>query len=334
MIQTLTKNSILEAAKATITKEARAVAAQAEALDQNFLDLAQHLIDNQYKTFVAGIGKSGLVGRQLASKLACIGVKAVYIDPNDALHGELGLVETGDLVICLSKSGATGELVFLAKVARLRGAKIAAIVCRVPSPLSKLADWTINLDITEEATEIEIPTSSAIATTAVGDALVVAVANARGFTASQFSENHPAGNLGVLLGSQINDLMHKAPEEVPVLSPESFLHEALIEMTRQPLGAALVADSDNRLIGIITDGDIRRIVKDNPEHFLSSTVGNCMTKSPLFCQPDISAIEVLKMMEENKKKPVYVVPVVDINHQVLGLVRMHDLTQFQLKEVK
>lgn len=334
MVSTLTKNSIIEAAAAAIEKEARAVAAQVESLDENFLELAKYLVENKYKTFVAGIGKSGLVGRQLASKLACIGVKAVYIDPNDALHGEFGLVEAGDLVICLSKSGTTGELVFLAKVARLRKAKIASMVCRVPSPLSKLANWTVLVNVTEEATEVEIPTSSAIAMTAVCDALVVAVADARGFTAADFSQNHPAGNLGVLLGSQVNDLMHEAPDEAPVVSPDDLLHEVIMEMTRQPLGAALVADGNNRLLGIITDGDIRRLVQEDPEHFLRSTVGSCMTKNPLFCLSGTSAMDVLKLMEENKKKPVYVLPVVDGDSQVLGLVRMHDLTQFQLKEVK
>lgn len=334
MASTFVKNSIIEAATAAIEKEARAVADQIDSLDDNFLELAKYLVENKHKTFVSGIGKSGLVGRLFASKLACIGVKAVYLDPNDALHGELGLVEALDLVICLSKSGATGELVFLAKVARLRGAKIASMVCRVPSPLSKLANWTIGLNVTEEATVVEIPTSSAIATTAVCDALVVAVAEARGFTAAHFSQNHPAGNLGVLLGSQVNELMHSAPDEAPVVSPDDLLHEVIIEMTRQPLGAALVADSNNNLIGIITDGDIRRLVREDPEHFLRSTAGSCMTQNPLFCLSGTSAMDVLKMMEENKKKPVYVLPVVDGDRKVLGLVRMHDLTQFQLKEVK
>jgi arabinose-5-phosphate isomerase len=250
----------------------------------------------------------------------------------DALHGELGLVGSADLLIVLSKSGTTGELVALTRAAKQRNAKIAAMVCRSSSPLAKLADWIISVQIEQEATDIEVPTASTVAMSALGDALMIAVAHGRGFTAAEFSHNHPAGNLGVLLGSQVDELMLRIPGSVPMVSSQDLLRDVVIEMTRHPVGAAIVADSEGKLVGLITDGDLRRQIQSSPEAFLQATVDACMTPEPLYCQSGMSALEAMRFMEQNPRKPVYVLPDVDEDHKVLGLLRMHDLATLQMKE--
>ena len=320
----------LKVARAALAAEAQAVAAQADLLDADFERMVGYFADADSAVFVSGIGKSGLVARRIAGTLASIGFRATSLPPSDGLHGEVGQMRRGDVLLAISKSGATDELVALARAAKDRGARIAAMTCRVPSALARMADWTLRIQTGPEAADVELPTASSIAMAALGDSLAVALIDATGFDIEDFARNHPAGNLGALLASEVDDLMRRAPAEVALVNEESDVSTVLVAMTEHPSGAALVTDADGRLAGIVTDGDIRRGLEQGPEAFLRSRVGDIMNRNPITCRSGSSAVEALRLMESGRQK-VYVLPVVDQSRSILGLVRMHDLASAQLR---
>ena len=323
----------VEVARIALAAEARAVAAQAELLDADFEELVGYLASADPAVFVSGTGKSGLVARRLAGTLASIGFRAVSLRPSDGLHGEVGQVRRGDVLLAISKSGATDELVALVRTARQRGARIAAMSCRVPSLLSRMADWTLRIQTGPEAASVELPTASTIAMAALGDALAIALIDVTGFDVEDFARNHPAGNLGALLASEVDDLMRRAPAEVALVGERSDISSVLVAMTEYPSGAALVTDAAGRLTGIVTDGDIRRGLERGPEEFLRSKIADVMSRNPITCRSGASAVEALRLMEAGRRK-VYVLPVVDAERRIVGLVRMHDLATAQLRALE
>lgn len=323
----------LEVARAALAAEAQAVAAQADLLDTDFERLVEYVASADPALFVSGTGKSGLVARRLAGTLASIGFRAASLRPSDGLHGEVGQVRRGDVLLAISKSGATDELVALARAARQRGARIAAMSCRVPSALSRMADWTLRIQTGPEAASVELPTVSTIAMAALGDALAVALIDAIGFDIEDFARNHPAGNLGALLASEVDDLMRRAPAEVALVGERADISSVLVAMTECPSGAALVSDAAGRLTGIVTDGDIRRGLEQGPEKFLRSKIADVMSRDPITCRSGASAVEALRLMEAGRRK-VYVLPVVDAERRIVGLVRMHDLATVQLRALE
>ncbi|WP_119680533.1 KpsF/GutQ family sugar-phosphate isomerase [Indioceanicola profundi] len=323
-------DKILSAARELLRIEAKAVLMQEQALDEDFVGVVRMIAAEQGNTLVAGVGKSGLIARLLASKLSSVGARAFYYSALDALHGELGGLRRGDLLILLSNSGQTQELLDVAKAAVQRGVKVAAMVSRVPSSLSRIADFTLQARIEREATETKLPTASTTAMLALADALVVGVAAQRGFTAEDFGRNHPGGTLGIVLGSRVGDLMVPAPEGVALVAPDQPVFETLLAMTRHPNGAAIVTDGDRRLLGIVTDGDLRRGLAANGKGFLDTETRSCMTISPRSCRPEASAIQALEIMETASQ--VYVLPVVDADHRVVGLVRMHDIAGMEVEK--
>lgn len=320
---------IIAAARDLLHIEAKAVIMQERALGDSFLAVANHIGSRDSNTLVAGIGKSGLIARLLASKLASVGARAWYYSTIDALHGELGALRPDDLLILLSNSGQTQELVDLGKAAVQRGVRVAAMVSRVPSALSRIADWTLQVHVEREATETKLPTASTTAMLALGDALVVGVARRRGFTVTDYARNHPGGTLGVVLGSRVRDLMVKAPEGVAMVTPDRPIFETLFAMTRFPNGAALVVDG-GKLVGIVTEGDVRRGLASHGRAFLDLDTAACMTLSPRVCGPDLTAIEALEVMETPNQ--VYVLPVVDQDQTVVGLLRMHDIAGLEVEK--
>ena len=320
----------LEVARVALAAEARAVAAQADLLDADFERLVGYLAGADCAVFVSGVGKSALVARRLAGTLASIGFRATALRPSDGLHGEVGQVRRGDVLLTISKSGATDELIALARAAKQCGARIAVMSCRIPSSLSRMADWTLRVQAGPEAAEVELPTASTLAMAALGDALAVALIDATGFSVQDFARNHPAGNLGALLASQVDDLMCRAPEEVALVDVDSDISSVLVSMTERPAGAVVVVETDGRLAGIVTDGDIRRGLEQGPEEFLRSRVGDFMSRDPITCRSGTAAVEALRLMESGPRK-VYVLPVVDSAHAIVGLVRMHDLASAQLR---
>ena len=320
---------IVDAARELLHIEAKAVLMQEGALDADFLGVVNHIGGRETNTLVAGIGKSGLIARLLASKLASVGSRAWYFSATDALHGELGALRPDDLLILLSNSGQTQELVDLGKAAVQRGVRVAAMVSRVPSALSRIADWTLRVHIEREATETKLPTASTTAMLALGDALVVGVARRRGFTVQDYARNHPGGTLGVVLGSRVRDLMVRAPDGVAMVAPDRPIFETLLAMTRFPNGAAAVVEG-GRLVGIVTEGDVRRGLAALGKEFLERDTAACMTAAPRTCGPDLTALEALEVMETPSQ--IYVLPVVDGQHRLLGLLRMHDIAGMEVEK--
>ena len=299
---------LIAAARALLQIEAKAVLMQEQALDDQFLGVVRQIGGDLGNTLVAGVGKSGLIARLLASKLSSVGARAFYYSALDALHGELGGLRPGDLLILLSNSGQTRELVDVATAARQRGVTVAAMVCRVPSALSRIADFTLHARIEREGTETKLPTASTTAMVALADALVVAVAAQRDFTAEDFGRNHPGGTLGIVLGSRVADLMVRAPDGVALMRPDQPIFETLLAMTRFPNGAALVVDEAGALAGIVTEGDVRRGLATHGKSFLDAATGAWMTPAPRSCGPEASAIQALEIMETPTQ--IYVLPVV------------------------
>ena len=314
---------LLAAARRLLDIEAHAVLAQAEGLDDAFLQVAGHIAGGEANTLVAGIGKSGLIARMLASKLASVGRRAWYYSALDALHGELGGIRPGDLVLLLSNSGQTQELVDLARAAAERGAKVAAMVSRVPSALSQVAHWTLQVRVNGEATDTLLPTASSTAMLALGDALVVAVAQQSGFGVAEYARNHPGGTLGVVLGTIVDTLMARAPDQVALVAPDLPVLDTLIEMTRRRHGAALVIDADRRLQGIVTDGDVRRALQARGKQVVDLTAADIMTPGPRTCPLGTTIVEALTLMETPKQ--IGVLPIVDGDRRVQGLLRLHDI---------
>lgn len=324
-------NQVLATARQLLNAEATTLGEVAAALDIQFQELAEQVSANRGTVFVAGVGKSALVARKVAGTLASVGVKAIALAPTDALHGELGLVGKGDVVLALSKSGASAELVALAAASQGRGARVGAIVCRADSPLCRYADWVVVLNVLSEATDLPLPTSSALAMVALGDALAAVAIRLRNYTVEDFAANHPAGNLGALVGLTVGEVMHQAPDDIALARDSDPVWEVLLRMSSHPFGAALVVDAAGMLLGIVTDGDIRRgISKGEPFHFLHQPIGQEMTRDPVTCGPETTALAALRLMEEGTRKPVYVLPVIDGERRVIGLVRMHNLARLQL----
>lgn len=325
-------NRALVVARSALAIEAQAIEAQAELLDADFERLVDYLAGGDCTLLVSGAGKSGLVALRLAGTLASIGLRAVSLGPSDALHGVLGMVRRGDVLLAISKSGATDELLELSRAAKERGVRLAAMACRVPSALSRMADWTLRVRTGPEAADVDIPTASSLAMAALGDALTAALVDATGFDTEDFARNHPAGNLGALLASRVEYLMRRAPEEVAIVHEDEDVCAALVAMTERPAGAVVATDGDGRLAGIMTDGDVRRGLEQQAEEFLRSRVGDIMTRDPIVCRSGTSAVEALRLMEFGRRE-VYVLPVVDEARRIVGLVRMHDLATARLRDL-
>ncbi|HYE49700.1 MAG TPA: KpsF/GutQ family sugar-phosphate isomerase [Azospirillaceae bacterium] len=323
-------SAILDAARELLQIEAKAVLHQQDGLDRDFLAVVEHIGGRETNTLVAGIGKSGLVARLLASKLASVGARSWYYSALDALHGELGSLRPDDVLILLSNSGQTQELVDLGTAAAQRGVKVAAMVSRVPSALSRVAHWTLRVHVEREATETRLPTASTTAMLAFSDALVIGVARRRGFTIEDYGRNHPGGTLGVVLASTVGSLMTPAGGGVALVHPDAPILQTLLEMTRCPVGAALVVDGGNRLLGVITDGDIRRALAKSGKEMLDRDTGSLMTARPRTCRPETTALEALELMETPSQ--IYVLPVVDGNGIVQGLLRMHDIAGIEVEK--
>lgn len=268
---------------------------------------------------VTGIGKSGLVGRKIAATLSSTGTPAYFLHPVEGAHGDLGAVREGDVVIAISHSGRTDELNAILPALRSLGASIIAITAGLDSPLAAMADAIIDATIPREACPMNLaPTSSTTATLALGDALAVCLIDLKAFGPGDFKKFHPGGALGQRLSLAVTDIMHT---DAPVLPDERPLREALELLDKEGFGAVLLTDAGGALSGIITDGDARRLfVRGRAEP--DAPARGVMTKNPIFATPDMSAAELMDIMEA---KAITVLPVADKNLRIRGIVHMHDL---------
>lgn len=318
------KNSIKEKAVETIKMEAAAVAKLAERIDDEFVAAVEAILATRGRVIVTGMGKSGHVGCKIAASLASTGTPSFFLHPAEAFHGDLGMVTENDIIIAISNSGETNEIINILPVIRRIGAKIVSLCGRRESTLTRNADFFIDAGVDREAGPIGLaPTCSTTAALAMGDALTVALLAERNFTAQDFAVFHPGGSLGRKLLLRVGDVMHKG-EDNATIEAEKPTREALFLMTGKGTGATSVVDENGCFIGLVTDGDIRRSLAKSAE-FLEEPVSALMTRSPLCITADKLATEAISVMEKHKPRPVTVLPVVDENNRPVGLIHITDL---------
>jgi arabinose-5-phosphate isomerase len=319
------KSSALACGRAVLAAETQALQAATARLDDQFACVVEMIYRAPGRVVVVGLGKSGLVAHAIAATLCSLGTAAVYLHAGEAAHGDIGVVGRGDVVILVSKSGATPELVRLAPVLRALGAKLVALTGHPQSPLAREADVALDAFVEREADPLGLaPTSSAIVALALGHALAAALAQARGFSAEDFARTHPSGQLGRNLLLRVADVMHGL-DEVAVTAPGDKMRDAVVAMTRRPHGAACVVGPRQKLVGLVTDGDVRRALQQH-EDIRPLTVADVMTANPIRIMPETLLGDALRLMEDRPSQ-ISVLPVVDAKGRCLGLLRLHDIYQ-------
>ncbi len=289
-------------------------------IDDNFEAACRLILNQSGKVIVMGMGKSGHIGRKIAATLASTGTPAFFVHPGEASHGDLGMLSRQDLVLAISNSGETHELVSLLPVLKRIGIPVISMTGNPNSTLSTHSNIPLQITVEKEACPLNLaPTSSTTVTLALGDALAVALMKARGFTANDFALSHPGGALGRKLLLKLRDIMHSG-DELPRVLATASLKEALLEISQKGLGIAIVVNENNQLEGIFTDGDLRRFL-DTQRDIHTTCIGDVMTCDPTTAQPDDLAAEGLKLMEAHKINALVLLE----EQQVMGALNMHDL---------
>lgn len=318
--------AMIKHAQDVLRMEAEAILELVPRVDANFAAAVSLILECPGRTVITGMGKSGIIGRKMAATFASTGTPSFYLHPAEGIHGDLGMVTADDVVIALSNSGETGEILNILPSLRRIGAKIIAMVGNANSTLAKNSDVVLDVGVEKEACPLGLaPTSSTTAALAYGDAIALALLQKRNFTASQFAVFHPGGSLGRKLLLTVGNIMHKG-EENPLVSAETTVQEALFVITDKGLGAVSVVDEEGKMLGVLTDGDIRRGLSKGVD-FLQRSVADLMTKAPKYITADKLAAQALHLMESNQPKPITVLPVLDENKVVIGLLHMTDLVR-------
>ncbi|GAA5317694.1 MAG: arabinose-5-phosphate isomerase KdsD [Candidatus Pelagadaptatus aseana] len=312
---------MLTAGKRTIDIETKAVAALEARIDQHFIKACDLILTCKGRVIVTGMGKSGHIGNKIAATLASTGTPAFFVHPGEASHGDLGMITRQDVVIAISNSGSSAEVVTLLPLLKRMNIPMISMTGNPDSPLAEAAAVNLDISIESEACPLDLaPTSSTTVTLVMGDALAVALLEAKGFTAEDFAFSHPGGALGRKLLLKVEDIMH-GDNEVPRVKKESPISQALLEMTEKGFGMTTVVDDNNQLIGVFTDGDLRRCV-DQGQDIGSATIGDVMSTKPKTIHRDILAAEALGQMENGK---ITALIVEDDEHHPIGVLHMHDI---------
>ena len=315
---------IKEKAIETLKIEADAVEKLIPRIDDEFVRAVQCILDCTARVVITGMGKSGHIGQKIAATLASTGTPSFFMHPAEAFHGDLGMVTEKDVVIAISNSGESSEIVNILPIIRRIGATIIAMCGRRESSLGQYSDYFVDISVEREACPLGLaPTASTTATLAMGDAIAMTLMSARNFTSQDFAMFHPGGALGRKLLLTVEHVMHTG-EDNPIIQRGKTAKDALFVMTDKGLGAASVVDEDGKFIGLITDGIIRRALgKDNS--FLDEPVEHIMFEKPLIIAPGKLAAEALSVMEKHKPRPVTVLPVIDGERNPVGIVHLTDL---------
>ena len=314
-------DALLASARRVFEVESAALAAVGARLDGGFTAACRLVLETRGRVVCIGMGKSGHIARKIAATLASTGTPAFYVHPGEAGHGDLGMVTDADIVLALSNSGETEELITLLPVLARQGNRLIAITGRPQSTLARRADAHIDASVPAEACPLDLaPTSSTTAALVLGDALAVALLEARGFTADDFARSHPAGSLGRRLLLRISDVMHTG-DAVPQVAQDASLSDALMEMSRKRLGMTAVVDGDGRLAGLFTDGDLRRAL-DAGADVRATPIAGVMTLEPKTIHEDALAVEAARLMEAHQ---INALLVLDGQRRVVGALNIHDL---------
>lgn len=316
--------SIREDIRTVLTEEAEGIISLSERLDDSVNDAVELMLTVPGRVILTGMGKSGHIARKVSATLASTGTPSFFLHPAEGIHGDLGMVTENDVVMAFSNSGETGEIIAILPSLRRIGAKIIAVVGNPDSTLAKNADVVLDVGVEREACPLGMaPTTSTTVALALGDALAVALMKIHRFTPDKFAVFHPGGALGRKLLLTVGAVMHGG-EDNPSVHCKATVKDAIFKMTEKGLGATNVVDDAGHLIGLVTDGDVRRGLKSGTE-FINLTVADMMTKDPQVITPDRLAAEALRLMEAHKPRPVTVLPVVDEDGAAIGMVHLTDL---------
>ncbi len=315
-------------------EESAAILEAAKRLNNNQVEktiiLLEECFKNKKKLLLTGVGKSGIVARKLAATFSSIGLTSIYLNPLDALHGDLGIVDKKDLCILLSNSGETQELIQLIPHLRNKGSIQIGILGNLNSTLALKSNVFLDASVNKEVCPLNLaPTASTTVAMAIGDALAVVLMEKMGISRQDFAINHPAGKLGRELTLKVSDLMKPNNQLNPLFKNSSFT-EIISEITRGAIGSCWIKERShkNKLIGLITDGDLRRALKNyEPKEWENLLAEKIMTKDPIVISSDKFAIDALELMEKNRKKPISLLPVVGEDYEFIGILRLHDLIQ-------
>ncbi len=317
----LDDDALRQLALAVIKIEANAVATLAQRIDGEFVRACHAMLGCEGRIVVFGMGKSGHIGSKIAATLASTGSPAFFVHPAEASHGDIGMVTSKDVVLALSYSGETEEVLTILPLIKRLGVPLIALTGNPNSTLASMATVHINVSVAEEACPLGLaPTSSTTATLAMGDALAVSLLEARGFTAQDFARTHPGGRLGRRLLLLIGDVM-RSGEHIPKVAEQARLSEALMEMTRKGQGMTCIVDDAQRVLGIFTDGDLRRTL-EREVNVHTALISELMTRNCKTTSPELLAAEALQLMQKYK---VNALPVVDHEQRLVGTLSMHDL---------
>lgn len=316
----------LDTARRVLQIEAKAIEDVLARLDGTFVKAVDVLFACKGRVVVSGMGKSGLIGRKISATLSSTGTPSFFLHPAEALHGDLGMLARGDALLAVSYGGETEEIVRLLEALKRLEMPLVTLTGKVHSTLGQASDVALDVSVREEACSLNLaPTASTTVAMAVGDALAVALLERRGFRHDDFAALHPAGRLGKKL-LRVEHLMH-AGDALPRVSPETSMPDTFHEMSKKGLGMTTVLQADGRLAGIITDGDLRRLMEKHRGATLEMSAGQCMTRNPQTIGPQVLASEALNLME---KKKITSIVVVDEARGVLGVVHLHDLWTLEL----
>jgi len=311
----------LDLAREVLNIEAAAVQALSTRLDDNFLHALNVILRCEGRVIVSGMGKSGHIARKIAATMSSTGTPAYFVHPGEASHGDLGMITSEDVIIALSYSGESQELMTIVPVIKRQGAKLISMTGNPVSSLAKAADVHLNAAVDKEACPMGLaPTASTTAALALGDALAVALLDAKGFGAEDFARSHPGGSLGRRLLTHVRDIM-RSGERLPMVNEDAMLSTALLEISKKGVGMTAVVDAEQRVLGIYTDGDLRRTLEKQLD-FNATPVRGVMSANPRCIGPDNLAVEAVQMMEQYNINQMLVV---DEQHKLVGALNMHDL---------
>jgi arabinose-5-phosphate isomerase len=315
------QDDLLALARQVLDIESRAVAQLKSRLDSSFTAACELCLQTRGRVVVTGMGKSGHIARKISATLASTGTPSFYVHPAEASHGDLGMITPNDLLLAVSYTGETDEVITILPLIKRMGAQLISLTGNPGSTLAKAADVHLDVSVDEEACPLNLaPTASTTATLAMGDALAVALLECRGFTAEDFALSHPGGSLGKRLILRVADVMH-TDNEVPSVGSEVNLSAGLVEMTRKSLGMTAIVDDDNRLLGVFTDGDLRRAL-DAAIDVHETKMKSIMHRDCKVTKPDVLAAEAVRIMEENKITGLLVT---DDEGRLVGALNIHDL---------
>ncbi len=316
------QDEIIKEGKRVVEIEAKEVSKLEERIDENFAKAVEILFECKGRVVLTGMGKSGIIAKKIAATMASTGTPAFFLHPAEGVHGDLGMLTRGDVVIAISNSGKTKEILDIIPVVKRLGLKLIALTGNKNSELAKKSDVVLDVSVTQEACPLGLaPTSSTTVALVMGDALAMALLKKKGFKRDDFALVHPAGSLGKRLTLKVEDLMHE-DEEIPAVKEDTLMKDVVIEISSKRLGMTVVVDEDFKLKGIITDGDLRRFIEKFGKAMFDAKAKELMTKDPKVIKRDSLAVEALNLME---KYSITSLVVTDENNKVEGVIHLHDI---------